>query len=339
MTHRPMADRRAERLSRPDPPALMTAMRAASTKVREPHQESYSHLMPPHSLWSRLGVQRRAGSVAELLGEVANVTVATNHRYVWRGVKNAEYTLHSSLARRLDGSNVAITAESLRVHERDLIRRAKESRFWEGLSEAELLALLQHAGAATPLLDVTPDPFVGLFFATEPVGDATPCALIAIRVPGATPAAQAAHTHKGPFADEGPKEERSVYERLREALGLPAGTAEPLLWEAPFLDDRMRAQRGMFLATSAPEKSINYGSFDLGLESRREETTKVNHLIDRDRGRYHRPSVVVFYIPAALRRQVADELDLRFGYRTETIYPDAPGFALANGPTRSIADL
>ncbi|HWJ09399.1 MAG TPA: FRG domain-containing protein [Nocardioides sp.] len=275
--------------------------------------------------------------MAELLGEVANVTVATNHRYVWRGVKNADYTLHSTLARRLAGSGLAVTADSLRAHERDLIRRAQDSRFWAGLAEAELLALLQHAGAATSLLDVTPDPFVGLFFATEPIGDLTPCALIAIRVPGATPSAQAAHTYKGPFADADPDERRSVYERLREELALPDDTTDPLLWEAPFLDDRMRAQRGMFLATTAPVTAVEYGSFDLRLESRLDETTKVSHLIGRDRGRYHRPSVVVFYIPAALRRQVADELDLRFGYRTETIYPDAAGFALANGPTAPLA--
>ena len=54
------------------------------------------------------------------------------------------------------------------------------------------------------------------------------------------------------------------------------------------------------------------------------------------RGQYARPNIVVFYIPRAMREQVARELDLRFGYRTETIYPDLPGFALANAATRAL---
>jgi hypothetical protein len=306
-------------------------VRVRGTEIYRDHRL----LQVAYTLWSKLGVQRPAASVAELLGEVANVTVATNHRYVWRGVRDAHYELRSSLDRRLQKSGIAVTADSLRHYEASLIQRASESRFGPGLSRAELLALLQHVGAATPLLDVTPDPFVALFFATEPVGDESkPCALMAIRVPGKTEAAQAAHTLKGPLADGGPDE--SVYDRIRSELTLPVDTVAPLLWEAPFVDDRMRAQRGMFLATTAPTDAVSYGSFDLGLRSRRDETTSIRHLIDRDRGMYRRPPIVVFYISAALRRQVAHELDKRFGYRTETIYPDLGGFALANSWQRNL---
>ena len=174
--------------------------------------------------WQKRGVQRRPGSVSGLLGEVANITVATGHRYVWRGLKDANYMLHSSLERRLKESNIKRTASNLALHENALLRKARESRIGDGRSDAELLALLQHAGASTSLLDVTPDPFVALFFATEPVGEQKPCALIAIKVPGDTPGEQAGHTHSGPLPDD---PSQSIYDQLKEALKLPAALRPP----------------------------------------------------------------------------------------------------------------
>lgn len=95
----------------------------------------------------------------------------------------------------------------------------------------------------------------------------------------------------------------------------------------------------MFLATTAPRTPLAYGSFDLNLQSPAEESSKVDQLCARNRGAYNRPTVVVFYIPERMRKQAADELDRRFGYRTETIYPDLAGFALANGPRRELLKL
>jgi hypothetical protein len=285
------------------------------------------------TVWSRLGVQRRPGSVSDLLGDVANITVATGHRYVWRGIKDAHYTLHSALDRRLRTSGVPVTREALREQELALLKTARDSRLGDPrLMDAELLALLQHAGASTPLLDVTPDPFVALFFATEPVGEIQPCALVAIRVPGATAAEQRSHTHKGPLGNGN----GGVYDRLCSALALPQDSTAPILWECPFVDDRMRAQRGMFLATTAEDSPVSYASFDPGVESREAERSHVDNLCKRSRGNYTRPALVVFYISAKLREQAIRELDQRFGYRTETIYPDLSGFALANAPTRNL---
>jgi hypothetical protein len=287
----------------------------------------------PQTIWSKLGVQRRHNKVADLLGDVANVTVATGHRYVWRGIKDANYQLHSSLERRLRVSKVAVDESSLKAQEFALIAAAREARLGDPrLSDAELLALLQHAGASTALLDVTPDPFVALFFATEPVGDPKPCALVAIKVPGRDSAEQAARTHKGPLADG----DGSLYERLREHLALPSDSTEPILWEAPFIDDRMRAQRGMFLATTASDPAVDYASFNPNLGAKTAERSHVQNLCLRSPGQYSRPALVVFYISARLRQQVTEELDRRFGYRTETIYPDLNGFALANAPNRSL---
>lgn len=259
--------------------------------------------------------------------------MATGHRYVWRGMKDAHYKLHSSLERRLLESGVDVTEDSLQEHEVSLVKRAKDARLGDPrLSDAELLALLQHAGASTALLDATPDPFVALFFATEPVGEIKPCALVAIKVPGINAAEQAAHTHKGPLADR----HGGIYARLRDELSLPANTTRPILWECPFVDDPMRAQRGMFLATTAPELAVDYASFNPTLDPPTEEQGHVENLCRRARGNYLRPALVVFYVSANLREQATRELDQRFGYRTETIYPDLNRFALANASHRSL---
>ena len=298
----------------------------------------------PKTHWSRLGVQRRPASVSALLQEVSNLTVATGHRYVWRGVKDARYLLHSSLQRRLEHSGVPLEREALAKGEATLVRQARDAgygyRDGRELADGDLLALLQHAGASTSLLDVTPDPFVALFFATEPRGEQKPCALIAIKVPGGTEAEQSRHTLKGPLPaglwDDGEGAVPiGIYDRIRTSLDLPEETSAPLLWEAPFVDDRMRAQRGMFLATTVPPAGVDFASFGVTLGSVEEEKARVRHVCERDPGKYTRPALVVFYVSAKLRSAATRELDRRFGYRTETIYPDLAGFAEANASNRS----
>jgi len=273
--------------------------------------------------------------VSALLVDVANITVAT-HRYVWRGVKNANYGLHSALERRLRASGLAVTSAELKARELQLLASARAAGLGYGdhqLTDADLLALLQHAGASTSLIDVTPDPFVALFFATEPVGEPAPCALIAIKVHGRTPAEQASHTVQGPLENA---PDKSVYERLGDRLALPPATVEPILWEAPFVDNRMRVQRGMFLATTAALDPVDYASFNPDLGVPTVERRRVANVCRRAPGKWTRPSLVVFYISKALRQQATAELDKRFGYRTETIYPDLAGFALANAWNRSL---
>lgn len=255
------------------------------------------------------------------------------------------YLLHSSLQRRMRDAGVEVTRAELVRREVQLLKEARDAgygyRDGRVLLDSDLLARLQHAGASTSLLDVTPDPFVALFFATEPRGEPKPCALIAIKVPGKTEAEQQRHTLKGPLADgwavPGGEdlETDGIYEAMRQRLKLPVQTSAPILWEAPFVDDRMRAQRGMFIATTAPPEEITFTSFDVVMGTVKEEQNRVKYVCERNKGKYTRPSLVVFYLSAKLRHLAARELDRRFGYRTETIYPDLAGFAEANAANRA----
>ncbi len=98
--------------------------------------------------------------------------------YVYRGQANANWHLHSAAARRiiapastLREDEVAEFEQALINCQNDLIADFRNRRFdmRDGmpLSELEILAVLQHLGAATALLDFTRNPLVALWFACE----------------------------------------------------------------------------------------------------------------------------------------------------------------------------
>ena len=89
--------------------------------------------------------------------------------YVFRGVPNAEYRIQASAYRRLKAEERSF--EKFLQINRDLIREARLRGFDEKdgrvLKELEILADLQHFGAATCLIDFTHNSQVALRFACE----------------------------------------------------------------------------------------------------------------------------------------------------------------------------
>src|SRR6202035_3111636 len=144
------------------------------------------------SVWGRLGVERGYGGVpttaaADLLRDAAAVVANPHVRYVWRGQGDIHYTLHHAMHRRLARSARAETEATLASQESILVTRARTTGYDRALgrrlSDVELVGLLQHEGAATRYLDVTPDPYIALFFACEQaVGSDASAGLIALLV-------------------------------------------------------------------------------------------------------------------------------------------------------------
>ncbi len=91
--------------------------------------------------------------------------------YAFRGQADSGWDLESSAVRRLKRSDRQVSAKDCIDYHRDIIGRARRDGFGvEHGKEAtplQLLAKLQHFGAATGLLDFTWSALVALWFASE----------------------------------------------------------------------------------------------------------------------------------------------------------------------------
>lgn len=117
-------------------------------------------------------------SLAEVL-ELANKHADDRRNvHLWRGQSNIEWPIHSTAYRRLSRTEGSVSESSMRRYEEYLIKHATHQgyRYEEGrvLSDFELLAKLQHYGAATRLIDFSGNALVALWFACsshpEPTG-------------------------------------------------------------------------------------------------------------------------------------------------------------------------
>jgi FRG domain len=100
-------------------------------------------------------------------------TYSSEARYVWRGQPDLSWGLNPGLVRRLQDRKrfrSRITETLLRGHEQQLLDSAVARGYGTKSGAIELLAVLQHHGAATRLLDVSSDPMVAMWFAVEDEG-------------------------------------------------------------------------------------------------------------------------------------------------------------------------
>lgn len=96
--------------------------------------------------------------------------------YAYRGQENAEWGVESGASRRLNLTNIGRPQDDqerfIRYHETELLDPARMDGYGveEGrpLSDLELLAKLQHHGAATCLIDFTRNFLVAMWFACQP---------------------------------------------------------------------------------------------------------------------------------------------------------------------------
>lgn len=239
----------------------------------------------------------RPRSLAQLIDSLSKVTTRDlRRRYVWRGQANVAWSFAPSLFRRIARFTGNVPTEpDMEAYETDLMSRAMGRGFYDDKSHASTYALLQHHGAATRLLDVSRDPMMALWFATEnSTHDEVDAAVFAVDV---TSSKHVDAAERPSWAD----------------LADPAHTGEPIVYYPPWLDERVKAQRAAFITTVLDGSQTDRMAFRV--------------TDDRHVG-------ICLVVLADIKVKARELLDRNFGLHVESMYPDIDGFAQANGPSR-----
>lgn len=109
----------------------------------------------------------------ESIEEIIQLALSMSKNYgrvrMWRGQADIDWPIHSGAYRRLKNSSYSNPNDKdIRWYEKTLIQQASHKGYHyingRALSDLELLARLQHHGAATRLIDFSKNVLVALFF-------------------------------------------------------------------------------------------------------------------------------------------------------------------------------
>ena len=239
----------------------------------------------------------------------------------WRGHADVDWYLDSAAVRRvreprpaddLVGAPEGYLEQVVRRYDAALLERARMAGHgWNGrrtLSDLELLAVLQHHGAATRLMDFTRNVWTALWFACREGPDRFGL-LIGLEL-GSAFEVRDATTLGQPIAD------------LVDAAGDRIS-----MWRPSALSPRIPAQQGFFLW--GPARFRPWGSIGVFTEAEPGEP-QVSRRV---------PGFVCVAVPPELKHDMGLQWSSLFGFEQETLFPDLDGFARANGQSESLGPL
>lgn len=266
--------------------------------------------------WYLKGLAYTPDTEEGVLNAIARITTRSVEAvYVWRGQADIAWDLAPGVVRRLEanGSSTPRVSNSLAAaHEAKMIDQARRAGFIPETNALESLAILQHHGAATRLLDVTSDPMISLFFACEyPRDDNVDGVLFAIDVSKAIQA-----------EDNAMGWEETLGELPPDRVGIYTPRA---------VDERIKVQRGRFIYSHLDTARPPQLSLPIELSNWKLGDAKPFFEEKRDGGRPTFPSILALRVKAALKPRLRELLKNSYGYTHSSIYPDLDGFAEANG--------
>jgi hypothetical protein len=243
--------------------------------------------------------------------------------WLWRGQADERHLLEPGMHTRVKTTARIPKTEKEVVNATDYLlakARAAEIDRLGGtrLPDLALLAHLQHYGAATPLLDVSVHPLVGLWMVAFASSDAvdmlddTHGALYAIKRPSNGRVITSLDAR--PYASAS---EASISDSLGESVWW---------YKAPDITERLRIQRGSFLigplVDAAKNKSAGT-SLPLATSSVGKNwlETRISRRGSASNTTRSRTDVAVFRVRASMKRHLRRILEDRSGLDIATIYP------------------
>lgn len=267
--------------------------------------------------------------------------------FAWRGAVNATWSFHSSLYRRLWWSNPASVPNELRLYakERDILRTAHRWGLHRSdggrLSILEQLAMMQHYGAPTRLIDVSFNPLIAAWFAVQedPHNDGSDGRLFAIDV-----------TTRLISEDDQMRDWENVLNRPWKpgddgAISPSVWRTAAWAWKPPGFFGRISKQNGGFLFGGVPAAMIPPGGpspfqvprspdpadgkWTIGEVRKNTSVALRFHKADAKAGGVSatgQPAYTV-RITSAAKSEIRNRLEGLYGYNTASLYDDYPGFA------------
>jgi hypothetical protein len=254
-----------------------------------------------------------------LFSDIAALTLFKSTTTFWRGHSNVDYRLTPSIAR--NNLDHASGIGDLLAEARSSAHMWRDGMTFRGASDLELLALLQHTGTATPLLDLTTDPLVALYFAAQPS-----------QMDGPT-IYQRKHGLLVGFSSDRSWEDVTASHESYDDLIDRLRHDKKVGWLAPpVVADRVIVQRSRFLV--APVIDGNHWArsiSDIRLNPELPIDWSVARLAalfsDGGAGRRSMPAAVAFRVPRDLKPYLLEVLSGSYGIDDRSMFPDAAGFA------------
>jgi hypothetical protein len=282
--------------------------------------------------WTATGWWIRPRTAREVMSIIGSIGVYNSgQRFAWRGMSSADYTLTSSLHRKVKGGEPEVRKVERRVLE--------EARSW-GLGiqptghvdDLQLLSDLQHYGIATRLLDFTSNPMTALWFACQaptPRRGWQPSKsglLLALNVTKW----DRLSTVGGPVPATLGEIDDPTGARLAQALAKGA----PFIVESANPNDRLRAQEGFFVAGAVPEP-VRVGamtfldpfkSISVGWKPGDERKLAERLTQERSVGAPRTMPFVAMIVNASLKGKLLRYLESTYNRSARVLFPDYGGF-------------
>ena len=258
---------------------------------------------------NRMSESRRVKDVVGYLKEVSETKAKwPNSTLVFRGQENEAWPLASSADRRLKASlpsQERIPDQFFIEYHEDLLKKCKlknyDQREQKQLDDLELLADLQHHGAATCLIDFTRNALVALWFACQKSDDADGKVFVVNTADGKTflETTSADIENKSisdilGFKTRETDKDQTVDRLTPETLATSPNKPDFWYWAPAHLNERITAQHSLFLFGLPSSGELN--SEELIIESGNKE-------------------------------QIRKELEDLHDIREESLFPDFVGFA------------